>query len=658
MNALAEIKNQFASVLAEYVDDPDRLLAMIRPAQDPKFGDYQANCAMPLKNQVGKPPREIAAELVSKVDLGQMCTDVDIAGPGFINLKLDDVWLKSRLKVALTDPRLGVQKTASPKNFVVDFSSPNVAKPMHVGHIRSTVIGDSLARILRFMGHHVITDNHLGDWGTQFGMLIYGFKHFVDQAAYEKQPIAELTRLYRYVRAMMDYQANVQLLPAAEQLLEKQQVALERVSSQQPADAKEAKKQTKDIGRLNEKIAEQTELIRSLKDKILQVESDSKLLQDAQQHIGVGERVLLETAKLHDGDAENKRLWEEFLPLGREDIQQIYRRLNIEFDYELGESFYHSQLSDVVSDFVSKGLARESEGAICVFMDDYETPMIIQKKDGAFLYATTDLATIKHRVKQWQTDVALYIVDHRQHQHFEKVFDAARLWGCDQIELVHVSFGTVLGEDGKPIKTRSGDTIGLQSLLDRAEAGAMEIAREVNSELDLATLEKISKVVGIGSLKYADLSHNRASDYKFSYKKMLNLKGNTATYLQYGYARVQGIIRKVIGEEPESLEAFWAAIQGSPFEFVFANDVERQLAVRIIQFEEALEEVLLEYKPNFLCNYLYELAQTFGQFFEKCHVKDAESEALQKSRLQLCLVTGKVLKIGLGLLGIEVLDRM
>ena len=332
--------------------------------------------------------------------------------------------------------------------------------------------------------------------------------------------------------------------------------------------------------------------------------------------------------------------------------------MDVEFDHELGESFYHSQLNDVVTDFLAKGFARESDGAICVFLEDYETPMIIQKKDGAFLYSTTDLATVKYRMENWSADASLYVVDHRQHEHFEKLFDAARLWGYADAELVHVSFGTVMGTDNKPFKTRSGDTVGLEGLLDQAESRALEIAKEQNSDLDEATLQSIARVVGIGGLKYADLSHNRSSDYVFSYDKMLALKGNTATYLQYGYARVYGIIRKVIGETDELVREFVQGVESLPVDFEFAEPVERNLGVQILRLGEAIDEVLMEYKPNLLCNYLYELAQTFGTFFEKCSVKNAESESLQKSRLQLCLLTARTLKCGLGLLGIDVLERM
>ncbi|MEM9942931.1 MAG: arginine--tRNA ligase, partial [Planctomycetota bacterium] len=355
-------------------------------------------------------------------------------------------------------------------------------------------------------------------------------------------------------------------------------------------------------------------------------------------------------AKLHEGDTVNNDLWKEFLPHCLDDIQKIYDRLDIEFDHVLGESFYHDQLGGVVDDLTEKGFTKRSDGAICVFLDQYETPMIIQKKDGAFLYATTDLATIQYRMANWNPDAMLYVVDHRQHEHFEKLFDVARLWGFQDVELKHVSFGTVMGSDGKPFKTRSGDTVGLEGLLDQAETRAQQIVADKNPELSSAEQTRVSSVVGLGGLKYADLSHNRESDYEFNYDKMLATKGNTATYAQYGYARVQGILRKA--------EVDFAELRNNPVTFQFEQDVERKLAVQLIRFGETLDEVLIDYKPNLLCSYLFDLGQIFAKFFTQCSVKDAASTELKNSRVQLCDLTARTLKLGLGLLGIEVLDKM
>jgi arginyl-tRNA synthetase len=364
--------------------------------------------------------------------------------------------------------------------------------------------------------------------------------------------------------------------------------------------------------------------------------------------------VLEETAALHAGDEDNRALWNEFLPWCREDNERIYQRLAITFDHQLGESFYHDQLGSVVEELKRKGLARESEGAQCVFLDGFDTPMIVQKKDGAFLYSTTDLATIRYRMQVWKPDAVLYVVDHRQHEHFDKLFAAARKWGFDRVQLVHVSFGTVLGDDGKPFKTRSGGTVGLEGLLDEAEEKARGVLREMNSPhlagMDAAGLERIATTVGIGALKYADLSQNRASDYKFSYDKMLELKGNTATYLQYLYARVQGVFRE--GEVDE------ASLRRTAPEFDLSTAVERQLAIQLVRFAEVLDDVALDYRPNLLAQYLFELAQQFFRFYDQCPVLKAEPESLRQSRLALCDLTARTVRQGLQLLGIGVVDRM
>ena len=651
MNALSVIKSRFTTVLSELVDDPSEMLSMIRPAGDPKFGDYQANCAMPLGKRLGKSPRDIATELVAQVALDDFCQNVEIAGPGFINLKLDDEWIKQQLTAALTDDRLGVSTVADPKTFVVDFSSPNIAKPMHVGHIRSTVIGDAITNVLRFVGHDAISDNHLGDWGTQFGMIIYGYKHFVNADAYAAEPVVELGRLYKHVRKLMDFQAAVGKLPETMAKLDEMKSLLAEAESKEPSDDKKAdKQQKKQAKQLANKVKDQTEAIGELESKIAEVDSSTELKAQADQHSDINQAVLFETAALHEGDETNKKLWDEFLPFCRIDIQKMYDRLGVKFDHELGESFYHDELANVVNDLQAKGFTKESDGAVCVFLDNHDAPMIVQKRDGAYLYATTDLATIKYRIEKFNADACLYVVDHRQSEHFEKLFDVARLWGHGDVELTHVAFGTVMGEDKRPFKTRSGDTVGLAGLLDEAEQRALAIAKENSADLPEAQHVEIANVVGVGGLKYADLSHNRGSDYEFSYDKMLALRGNTATYLQYGYARVQGIIRKT--------EADVEAIRANSVAFEFEKEVERQLGVTLIRFGEALDEVLVEYKPNILCNYLFELSQLFAQFFDQCSVKDAGTEALKASRLQLCDLTARTIKTGLNLLGIRVLDKM
>lgn len=654
MNPLQQIRSRFAPLLSQLQVDPADYLGLIRPAQDTRFGDYQANFAMPLAGKLKRNSREVAAEIVSQLDLSGLCDSPEVAGPGFINLRIRDAWLQEQLQAALTDPRIGVESANEPKTYVIDYSSPNVAKPMHVGHIRSTVIGDSLAKIISFLGHRVITDNHLGDWGTQFGMIIYGFKHFGDRAEYQKSPIAHLTGLYRLVRKLVDYREAVAAFPKAEKFLQETEIKLTQLKAQPaPADKREAKELAKEVEKGTARLAEQREDIASLRKKIAAVEGDPRLSQLANEHSRIDQAVLEETAKLHAGDAENLKLWQEVLPYCREDMQRIYSRLKIRFDHELGESFYHEMLGPVVNSLKQSGLARESDGAICVFLDAFETPMIVQKRDGAFLYSTSDLATIEYRVKTWDPDVILYVVDHRQHEHFDKLFAAARLWGYKDVDLVHVSFGTVLGDDGKPFKTREGDTVGLESLLDEAESKAQAVLSQLHGEGGEQLPEnagKIAEVIGIGALKYADLSQNRASDYKFSYDKMLELKGNTATYSQYCYARVMGILRNA--------ETTIEALQSQPAPIQFAEPIERALGLALARFGETLEEVTVDYRPNLLASYLFDLTQTFFRFYDQCSVVQAATPELKSSRLQLCALTALTIRTGLGLLGIEVVERM
>lgn len=649
MNILAELKRRFRRSLSRLVDDPSELLAMIRPAQDSRFGDYQANCAMPLGKRLGKPPRDVAAAIVAGMEVQEFCEPLEIAGPGFINVRLRDAWIAGQLDASARDPRLGVPRVAPPRTFVVDYSSPNVAKSMHVGHIRSTVIGDALCRTLRFLGHRVISDNHLGDWGTQFGMIIYGFKHFRDPDGYARQPVEELGRLYRLVNRLVDYQLAKEELP---QLEERVQAERAEVEAQTAAATPNARLRRKGQAQL----AEAEESLRELQARIRGVEEDPQLAALAGAHPHIAQAVLEETAKLHAGDPENVRLWKTFLPDCRQEIQRLYDRLDIRFDYEYGESYYQDQLPGVVADLLAKGLARESEGAICVFLEGYDTPMIIRKKDGAFLYATTDLATIRHRMEAWHPDAILYVVDHRQSEHFGKLFQAARRWGYDRVELMHISFGTVLGEDGRPFKTRSGETVGLESLLDEAVARAYRVVVE-NEEtkgegagFSEAERRRIAEVVGIAALKYADLSQNRTSDYVFSYDKMLALNGNTATYLQYSYARVQGIFLRG-GVDPEALRQSAARIR-------LTVPDERQLALKLLGFAEAIDDVLADYRPNLLASYLYDLTKTFFTFYENCPVLKADSVPVRDSRLLLCDLTARTIRQGLDLLGIRVLDRM
>lgn len=664
MNILKELRQRFGTALADYAathglspSELEPLAEMVLPSQDPRFGDYQANCAMPLAKRVGKSPRDVAGELIERLDLTPLCQPCEVAGPGFINLKLRDDFLSDTLRHIHGDARLGVQGASPARTFVIDYSAPNVAKPMHVGHIRSTVIGDSLYRTLQFLGHNVIGDNHLGDWGTQFGMILYGYRHFRRAEAYQSNPVDELARLYRLVNRLVDYQAGLAELPAL-----KKQLALDEaeLANEAPAaaggDAQAEKKAAKARRRAETALAQSREKVRELEAKLAAVQGDLELARLASEHAGIQSAVLAETARLHANDAENVRLWNEFMPACLAAIQEIYDRLGVTFDHTLGESFYHARLSQVVEDLTAKGIARESDGAMCVFTEESAVPMIVRKKDGAFLYATSDLATIQYRVETWSPSVILYVVDHRQSEHFRQLFATARLWGYTQLGLEHVSFGTVLGDDGRPYKTRSGDTIGLGGLLDEAIRRAGQIvsqnddARPEGALLNESQRRQIAEIVGIGALKYADLSQNRTSDYVFSYDKMLAMNGNTATYMQYAYARVRSIFRK--GQVDEN------TLQARQAPIVLAQAAERALALSLLRFSEALESVVVDYRPNQLTNYLFELANCYSTFFDQCPVLKADDVAVRDSRLVLCDLTARTLKQGLALLGIGVAEQM
>jgi len=669
MNVLALLRERFGtSIKALGVDEAaiPALVAMVLPSQDTKFGDYQANCAMPLGKRLGQPPREIATQLVKLLNVADVCEPPEIAGPGFINLRIKNSWLASQLAaVAADQDRLGVSLASNPRTIIIDYSSPNVAKPMHVGHIRSTVIGDSLYRILKFLGHRTISDNHLGDWGTQFGMIIYGYKHFADHQALRQQPVAELSRLYRLVNALVEYhEIRRDKLPATQQRiaeLERQWAQLHKAPAEDPRDAQRMKKRIRQLeGQLSELRAERD----ALGEKLATVEKDPTMARLAAEHKDIGRRVLDETALLHNGDPTNVELWRQFLPPCLADIETIYKRLGVKFDYTLGESFYQDRLRGVVKDLAEKGLARESDGAICVFLEGYEVPMIVQKQDGAFLYATTDLATIQYRMNHWRPDAILYVVDHRQSLHFEQLFAVARLWGYRDVELQHISFGTVLGEDGRPFKTRAGTTVELTSLLDEAVERAYSIVAQNDNvrPQPLLTEEErraVAERVGIGAIKYADLAHNRTSDYVFSYDKMLAMTGNTATYLQYSYARVRSIFAKGMSEFGYRIaDSIHAVIQNPQGTIGLGSPQERALAIALLQFPETLDRVVADYRPNHLTAYLFELATRYSDFFENCPVLRAETEPLRVSRLLLCDLTARIIERGLDLLGIEVVERM
>jgi arginyl-tRNA synthetase len=657
MNILAEIRQRFAEVLADWVPDVRGPLEMIRPAQDSRFGDFQANCAMPLGKQLGQPPREIAERIVARLKIEDLCEPPEIAGPGFINLRLRNSWLAERMQGVVRDERLGIDPPAQPLTYLVDYSSPNVAKPMHVGHIRSTVIGDALYRTLRFLGHQTISDNHLGDWGTQFGMIIHGYKHFVDEQQFHQNPVQELGRLYKLVHQLVEYHELLrQKEPRATRLREMEDELTQLEQQGLPSDKGEAKQWKRQRERLRQKLRDAQAEQESAARKTAAIENDGQLRAWAEAQPDIGDLVLAETARLHAGDPENRKLWETFLPFCREDIQRLYRRLGVRFDEELGESFYHDQLQEVVEDFQRRKLAVDSDGAVCLFLEGFETPMIIRKSDGAFLYATTDLATIKYRMERWNPDAILYVVDTRQAEHFGKLFAAARLWGYNQVDLRHVSFGTVLGEDGRPYKTREGQAASLEVLLDEAVSRAYQVvssmddSKESGTELSEDQRRRIAEVVGHGAVKYRDLSHNRTSDYVFSFDKMLALEGNTSAYLQYAYARVQNIFARG-NVSLDDLRQGDATIR-------LDEPEERQLALLLLRFHEVLEDVIHDHRPNILTTYLYDVAGFYSKFYTQCPVLKAPSPETRDSRLLLCDATGRTLRCGLELLGIEVVDSM
>ncbi len=557
--------------------------ALLRPCADPQFGDYQANGVMAVAKQTKQNPRALAEKVVAQLRLDDVCEPPTVAGAGFINFKLRREFVAAQIAAAAADPRHGVPLAARPKTIVIDFSSPNVAKPMHVGHIRSTILGDCLTRVLRFLGHQVITDNHIGDWGTQFGMLIVGWKNDRDDEALKRDPIAELERLYKLVNNLCE---------------------------QSPAIREKAKN---------------------------------------------------ELVKLQQGDPENTAIWQQIIDLSRQEFARIYVRLGVVFDHTLGESFYNPMLPAVVDDLCARGIATESNGAICIFFpDDPElkkaAPLIIRKADGAFLYGTTDLATFQYRVQQWHPDEIVYVTDARQQLHFKQVFAAARKWHPNPPVLKHVWFGSILGEDGKPLKTRSGENIKLGALLDEAEERALAIVNEKNPDLPAERRRQIARAVGIGAVKYADLSQNRTTDYVFSWSKMLAMNGNTAPYMQYAYVRIQSIFRKATGQT-DSLAHSPGDIRNAASNILLDHPTEFDLAKHLLRFHDTLQAVADDDKPNWLTAYLYELAGKFSAFYDNCPVLQS-AEPTRGSRLLLCRLTADIMKRGLNLLGIETMEEM
>ncbi len=553
--------------------DADVSSVFVRPCPEPKFGDYQTNALMGLAKRNQLNPREFATQIVEQLDVTDCCEPVEIAGPGFLNFRLKTATLSDSLVGAIRGEHLFYRTASEPRTIVIDYSSPNVAKPMHVGHIRSTILGYALARVFRLLGHQVVTDNHIGDWGTQFGKLLVGWKEHLDKDALVQDALAEMERLYKLVNTACD-------------------------------------------------------------------EDEAVLI-----------RARGELVKLQAGDAENLAIWHQMIDLSRHQFDEIYSRLDVEFDQTLGESFYNDRLMGVVEELTTQGIAEESDGAQVVFFNDHKSlkkhPAIVQKSDGAANYTTTDLATLEHRQKKWQPNEVIYVTDGRQQLHFQQLFELYNRWQPDHgMKLNHVWFGAILGQDGKPFKTRSGEIVRLSVLLDEAEQRAFDTVSEKNPDLPEEERHKIARVVGLGAIKYADLSGNRQSDYVFSWETMLALVGNTAPYLLYAFTRIRSIFRKI---DDEALTR--------PKSFALGQTEELTLAKHLMRFGLVLELVIEESRPNYLCNYLYELAGLFGSFYENCPVLKAEGD-IRTQRLALCNLTGKVLKTGLETLGLETTDRM
>ena len=545
-------------------------LGELTPATDARFGDYQTNAALVLGKQRGENPRAAASKILEHVDVGDISEPPTVAGAGFINFTLRPDAIAKKATELLEDEQLGVTKTKSTRRIVIDFGSPNVAKPMHVGHIRSTVLGDALARIATFLGHDVVRDNHIGDWGTQFGMVIWGWKNLLDRQSLERDPIAEFVRIYKETN--------------------------ER-STREPA---------------------------------------------------VREACRQELVKLQAGDKENLSIWKQCVDLSMREFQRSYELLDVHYDIQRGESFYNDRLANVVERVLKAGIAEISEGAVVVFFRDIpelaDKPCIIRKRDGGFNYATTDLATVDYRINDLKADTVWYVVGAPQILHFKEIFEIARREGYTA-DFRHITFGSILGEDRKLMKTRSGENVPLRELLDEACRRARKIIEEKNPELSDTDKIDIAQKIGIGAVKYADLSQYRMTDYVFSWEKMLSLHGNTAPYLQNAYVRICSIFRKA-GEPAPKID-----------NLALTESAEIDLAKRLCQFAEIVPQVLNDFRPNILANYLFELANSFHTFYEACPVLKSEEPA-RRSRLALCNLTGRVLERGLDLLGIKVPERM
>lgn len=548
---------------------------ILQPAKNRDFGDYQINGVMGAAKKTRQNPRELAQKVADALQQNPLIATAEVAGPGFINLKLRPEKLAQYIKTSLQDEHLGIARNSKPQTIVIDYSSPNLAKEMHVGHLRSSIIGDSLNRVLTFLGHKVIAQNHVGDWGTQFGMLV----------AY---------------------------------LIEQQQ-----------------------NGRADLELADLEQFYRNAK---VRFDEDKNFADTARDYV----------VKLQSGDASVLALWQQFVQTSLQHAQAVYKKLGLKLlpADVTGESFYNDQLQSTVNELLAKGIAVDSDGTKVVFLDEFKNQdnepaaFIIQKKDGGFLYASTDLACLRYRINTLHGNRLLYVVDARQSLHFDELFTVARKagWLPETVHAEHVPFGTMMGKDGKPFKTRSGDTVKLMDLLNEAVTRASALVASKNPELSADEIAHIGEVVGIGAVKYADLSKNRTSDYIFDWDSMLSFEGNTAPYLQYAYTRVQSVFRK-------------AGTWDNNAAITLNEAMEQQLTVELLKFEDVLDSVANTSYPHYLAAYLYQIATLFSRFYEACPILKAD-EATRNSRLQLTSLTGKTLQQGLALLGIDTLETM
>ncbi|MHC4098059.1 MAG: arginine--tRNA ligase [Planctomycetota bacterium] len=643
--------------------------AIVRLSTDPKFGDYQANGVMALAKKIKTNPRKLAEEVVKKLDVSEICEPPEVAGPGFINLRLKSDFIADRLLEINADSksRLSIEKEAQPKTIVVDFSCPNIAKPMHVGHLRSTIIGDCICRMLEFLGHKVIRQNHIGDWGTQFGRVILGLWHLcmADKHGDPHYYLSELEELKTCTEDKKSLEA------ISRRIRDRHEKDWQEDYVDQPGDGeKYFHRFLKELGKYDPNEIWQKFLVVYQYVNILEESATDMGLTIPTRNGQIKSYELLSrhvTAMLQRGEEDDEQelnAWRFVRKLTLEYCNGIYERLGVTLtpDDVRGESAYNDDLPEVVSELKGKkNLAIESEGAICVFPEGFKNkegeplPFIIQKSDGAYLYATTDLAAIRYRINELKADKIVYVTDARQKLHFEMLFAVAKMagWLSDDIGRSHVMFGSVLGEDGKPLKTRSGENVKLKELLDEAVERARVVVEEKNPELGEEKKTEIAQAVGIGAVKYADYSNNRTSDYIFSFDKMLAMDGNTAPYMQYAYARIKSIERKAQTKEVD-VETELKGLE----KLNLTEPAELDLAKYLVRYGEGIEAAVSDYRPNYLTSYLYELAQKFSSFYASCPVLDAGPDK-RPTRLLLCDLTAETIKHGLSeLLGIEVVEQM